>query len=91
MVKSDLLKQISYYRPQDVPFMRLILFQFAPITQKSRTFDATNVVTRKSNINQQLDWVSDMSSEPELCGLRKRLLEAGGRGSQMHCATRFLL
>jgi hypothetical protein len=56
MVKSDLLKQISYFRPQDVPFMRLILFQVGPIRQKSiRTFDATNVVTSKNSIKQQLN------------------------------------
>lgn len=33
-----------------------------------RTFDAINMVTSKSNLKQQLNWASDMSSEPQLCG-----------------------
>lgn len=53
MVKSGLLKQTSYFRPQDVPSMKPILFQAGPIRNKSiRTFDASDVVTSKHDIKQ---------------------------------------
>lgn len=69
-VKSGLLKQISYFRPQDVPFTKQILFQVGPIRKKKsmKTFDAISVVTRGNNIKQQLKLASNMSSEPKLCG-----------------------
>lgn len=55
MVKSRSAIQISYFRPQDVPLLKLILFQVGPIRKKSmRTFDATSMVTSKNNIKHEL-------------------------------------
>ena len=53
MVRSGLLKQTSYFRPQDVLSMKPILFQVGPIRNKSiRTFDARDVVTGKQDIKE---------------------------------------
>ena len=69
MIKSGLLKQTSYFRPQDVLSMKPILFQVGPIRNKSIwTFDASNVVTSKHNIKQPLNRASKASSEPEPWG-----------------------
>ena len=66
MVKSGLLKQTSYFRPQDVTSMKPILFQVGPIRNKSiKTFDASDVVTGKHDIKQQLNRASKASSEPK--------------------------
>lgn len=82
IVKSDLLKQISYFRPQDVPFTKLILFQVGPIRQESIwKFDAIREVTSKNNINQQLNEASDINAYPELCEPANKEKGDWGRGA----------
>lgn len=42
MVKSDLLKQISHFRPHDVPLMKPILFWLGPVrNQEGRLMPPT--------------------------------------------------